>query len=126
MTPAAAVLWDLLTGAGGSLALSLIVTLALGLAALALLFLGSAVVTLARFARVVRRPLTGVAFGSFWSLLCGVGSVGFSGPVGSAKQYEPATRPRDVNRVQPLEVLNLQPGNPQRSVICHFISPFVV
>ncbi len=84
MTPAAAVLWDLLTGAGGSLALSLIVTLALGLAALALLFLGSAVVTLERFARVVRRPLTVVAFGIFWSLLVGVGSMGFSDPDATA------------------------------------------
>ncbi len=78
MTLAADVLWDLLSGAGGSLALTLIVTLALGLAALALLFLGSAVVTLERFARVARRPLTVVAFGIFWSLLVGVGSMGFT------------------------------------------------
>ena len=37
-------LWNVLTAAGGSLALTLIVTLALGITALTLLFVGSAVV----------------------------------------------------------------------------------
>ncbi len=84
MTLAADMLWDLLTAAGGSLALTLIVTLALGLAALALLFLGSAIVTLEHFARVVRRPLTVLAFGIFWSLLVGLGSMGFVDPDATA------------------------------------------
>ena len=44
-------LWGLLTAAGGTLALALIVTLAVGINALMLLFLGSAVVTLERFGR---------------------------------------------------------------------------
>lgn len=50
--------WQLLTAAGGTLALSFIVAIALGINALTLLFLGSAVVVLERFARAARR---------FWS-----------------------------------------------------------
>ncbi len=48
-------LWELLRAAGGSLALSFIVLLALGIATTTLLFLGSAVVVLERFARATRR-----------------------------------------------------------------------
>ena len=51
MTALVDVLWSVLTAAGGTLALGLIVTLAVGINALTLLFLGSAVVTLERFAR---------------------------------------------------------------------------
>ncbi len=52
----AAGVWDALSAAGGSIALSFIVALALGLAALTLFFLGSAVVVLERFARAARGP----------------------------------------------------------------------
>jgi hypothetical protein len=48
---AAALIWDALTVAGGTLALTLIVAIAVGINALALLFAGSAVVALERFAR---------------------------------------------------------------------------
>jgi lipoprotein-releasing system permease protein len=44
-------LWDALSAAGGSLALGFIVALVLGLCAMAILFFGSAVVVLERFAR---------------------------------------------------------------------------
>ncbi len=54
--PGLAALWDVLSAAGGTLALSFIVALALGINALTLLFLGSSVVVLERFARAVRRP----------------------------------------------------------------------
>ena len=47
-------LWDVLSTAGGTLALTFIVALALGINALTLLFLGSAVVALERFARAIR------------------------------------------------------------------------
>jgi lipoprotein-releasing system permease protein len=48
-------LWTILTGAGGTVALALIIAIALGINALTLLFFGSAVVALERFARVARR-----------------------------------------------------------------------
>ena len=44
--------WNVLAAGGGTLALVLIVTIAVGINALTLLFLGSAVVTLERFARL--------------------------------------------------------------------------
>ncbi len=50
--------WHVLTTAGGTLALSFIVAIALGINALTLLFLGSAVVVLERFARAARRVWT--------------------------------------------------------------------
>jgi lipoprotein-releasing system permease protein len=50
--------WQLLTAAGGTLALSFIIAIALGINALTLLFLGSAVVVLERFARAARRLWT--------------------------------------------------------------------
>ena len=49
-------LWDVLATAGGTVALSFIVALALGINALTLVFLGSSVVVLERFARSARRP----------------------------------------------------------------------
>jgi lipoprotein-releasing system permease protein len=48
-------LWDALVAASGSLALALIVALVLGICATAVLFFGSAVVVLDRFAREARR-----------------------------------------------------------------------
>jgi len=56
-------LWDLVSAAGGTLALSFIVALALGINALTILFLGSSVVVLERFARAVRRPRSVVIAG---------------------------------------------------------------
>ena len=50
-------LWSALTAAGGSLGLAFIIVLAFALVALALVFGGSAVVVLDRFARMARRPL---------------------------------------------------------------------
>jgi lipoprotein-releasing system permease protein len=55
--------WDLLTAAGGTLALSFIVALAVGMNALTLLFVGSAVVALERFARVARSGRNALACG---------------------------------------------------------------
>jgi len=71
MLAAATIFWDLLTAAGGSVALALIIALALGINAMTLLFVGSAVVALERFARAVRRTSSLVAFGAGWSLLLG-------------------------------------------------------
>jgi lipoprotein-releasing system permease protein len=56
MMPGLAAIWDVLSAAGGTLALTFIVALALGINALTILFLGSSVVVLERFARAVRRP----------------------------------------------------------------------
>ncbi len=66
-----ATVWDLLTTAGGALALSFIVALAVGITALTLLFVGSAVVVLERFARTVRRARSVVSFGAIWALAVG-------------------------------------------------------
>jgi lipoprotein-releasing system permease protein len=60
-------LWDVLAAAGGSVALSFIVALALGLAALTIFFLGSSVVVLERFARAARSPLRIALFGVLWA-----------------------------------------------------------
>ena len=68
MTPVAGLL-DVVTAAGGSVALTFIVALALGLGALTVFFLGSSVVVLERFARAVRSPLRIVFFGALWSAL---------------------------------------------------------
>jgi lipoprotein-releasing system permease protein len=68
MSPLAG-LWDILAAAGGSVALSFIVALALGLAALTIFFLGSSVVVLERFARAARSPVHIVLFGIAWAAL---------------------------------------------------------
>ncbi len=49
--------WQDATSIGGGIALAFIVSLSLGMAGLAVLYCGSAVVVLDRFARVARRPL---------------------------------------------------------------------
>jgi lipoprotein-releasing system permease protein len=64
-------LWDLLTATGGTVAIALIAGIALGINAMTLLFAGSAVVALERFARVARRPRSLLGFGLLWSLLLG-------------------------------------------------------
>jgi lipoprotein-releasing system permease protein len=73
-------LWDVLAAAGGTLALTLIVTIAVGINALTLLFLGSAVVTLERFARVARSARSLLGFGACWAVLVGAGSLYWSDP----------------------------------------------
>jgi lipoprotein-releasing system permease protein len=80
MTALIDVLWSVMTAAGGTLALGLIVTLAVGINALTLLFLGSAVVTLERFARANRRRGSLFGFGLAWSLLVAVGVAVWGGP----------------------------------------------
>jgi lipoprotein-releasing system permease protein len=68
VTAAAQQLFDLLSAAGGTFALSFLVALVLGIMVLTLLFLGSAVVVLERFARSVRRPTTVIATSAVWAL----------------------------------------------------------
>jgi lipoprotein-releasing system permease protein len=80
MTALTGVLWSVLTAAGGTLALGLIVTLAVGINALTLLFLGSAVVTLERFARANRRLGSLLGCGLVWSLLVAAGVAAWGGP----------------------------------------------
>jgi lipoprotein-releasing system permease protein len=67
----AAMLWDVLTAAGSTVALGLIVAIALGINAMALLFMGSAVVALERFARAARSWKSALCFGAVWSLVLG-------------------------------------------------------
>ena len=67
MTLFAAMLWDVLSAAGGTVALVLIVAIALGINAMTLLFAGSAVVALERFARAARRTRSWVWFALPWS-----------------------------------------------------------
>jgi lipoprotein-releasing system permease protein len=73
----AELLWQLLTAAGGSVALGLIIAIALGISAMALLFVGSSVVALERFARAARRTRSLVGFGLAWSLVLGAFTVYF-------------------------------------------------
>jgi lipoprotein-releasing system permease protein len=62
-------LWDVLAAAGGGVALTFIVALALGLAALTCFFLGSSVVVLERFARGARSPWRVLVFAAVWAAL---------------------------------------------------------
>ena len=64
-------LWDWLTAAGGTLALSFIVAIALGICATTLLFVGSAVVVLERFARVPHRLRSVAIVTVVWAALLG-------------------------------------------------------
>ena len=82
-------LWNVLTAAGGSLALMLIVTMAVGIVALTLLFAGSAVVTLEGFARVVRRWRSLLGFGLVWALFVGAGSLYFADARGRGRGGRP-------------------------------------
>jgi len=69
--PLAAQLWEWLTAAGGTLALSFIVAIALGICANTVLFLGSAVVVLERFARATRRLRSVAIVTVVWAALLG-------------------------------------------------------
>lgn len=71
MIPAAEALWSALTATGGTLALSFIVALALAIAANALLFVGSSVVVLERFARSTRRVTSVVGVTLVWAVALG-------------------------------------------------------
>ncbi len=71
MTPLATQFWDWLTAAGGTLALSFIVAIALGICATTVLFLGSAVVVLERFARATHRFRNVVIVTVVWAALLG-------------------------------------------------------
>ncbi len=64
-------LWDALAAAGGSFALAFIVALVLGICANAVLFFGSAVVVLERFARGARRWSSAVAMTLAFAVLLG-------------------------------------------------------
>jgi lipoprotein-releasing system permease protein len=68
-----AMIWDVLTVAGGTLALTLIVAIAVGINGLTLLFAGSAVVALEQFSRAARRWRSVVGVGIVWSVLTGFG-----------------------------------------------------
>ncbi len=68
-----ALVWDVLTAVGGTLALTLIIALAVGINGLAVLFAGSAVVALEQFAQVARRRSSVVALWIAWSALAGFG-----------------------------------------------------
>jgi len=68
VTAVAQQLLDLLGAAGGTFALSFLVALVLGIVVLTLLFLGSAVVVLERFARGVRRPGTLALASAAWAV----------------------------------------------------------
>jgi lipoprotein-releasing system permease protein len=68
-------LWDVLTAAGGTLALTLIVAIALGISAMTLLFTGSAVVVLERFARAAHQTRSLVGFAALWSLVVGAAAI---------------------------------------------------
>ena len=75
-----AMLWELLTAAGGTVALSFIVTIALGISALALLFVGSAVVALERFARVSTTLRSRLLVAGVWSVVVGVAALQWGAP----------------------------------------------
>jgi lipoprotein-releasing system permease protein len=68
-------LWDVLTATGGAVALTLIVAIALGISAMTLLFAGSAVVVLERFARAAQRTRSLVGCGALWSLVVGAAAI---------------------------------------------------
>jgi len=64
-------LFDALTAAGSTLALGLIVTLAVGISVLTLLFVGCAVVALEQFARSARSPRRIVGIAAAWAVVAG-------------------------------------------------------
>lgn len=68
-------LWAVLTAAGGSLALALIFAIAIGINAMTLLFVGSAVVALERFSRAAKRPLVMLVCALLWSGVIGAAMV---------------------------------------------------
>jgi hypothetical protein len=71
MTTLTTQLWDWISAAGGTLALSFIVAIALGICVNTVLFLGSAVVVLERFARATQRLRSVVIVTLVWAALLG-------------------------------------------------------
>jgi len=67
--------WTVLTAAGGTVALGLILAIALGINAMSLLFFGSAIVALERFARVASRRGVIAACVLVWAALLGAFSL---------------------------------------------------
>jgi lipoprotein-releasing system permease protein len=65
--------WDALTAVGGTLALTLIIAIAVGINGLTVLFAGSAVVALEQFAQAARRRSTVAVVWLAWSGLTGFG-----------------------------------------------------
>jgi lipoprotein-releasing system permease protein len=81
MTPiVTSVVWDVLTAAGGTLALTLIIAMAVGINVLTLLFLGSAVVALERFARIATRAIPTIACILIWSGAMGAAMLAWGVP----------------------------------------------
>jgi lipoprotein-releasing system permease protein len=72
--------WDALTAAGGTLALTLIVAIAIGISGLTLLFFGSAVVALEQFARANRSWTSLLVAAAVWSLCGGYAVLQSSAP----------------------------------------------
>jgi len=73
MTVPGAIVWDVLTAAGGTLALTLIIAIAVGINGLSLLFAGSAVVALEQFSRAARRFRSVAAAWVVWAALAAFG-----------------------------------------------------
>jgi len=71
-------LWDVLTTAGGSVALAFIVALVLGIGVMAVLFFGSAVVVLDHFAREAKRWV--------WAIVVTVGFAALLGALGTDEE----------------------------------------
>ncbi len=80
-------LWNGVVAAGGSLSLSLIVALAIAIVALTLLYLGSAVVVLERFARVVHRLPWVVVFGLMANLAAAAVALRIAMPESAARPW---------------------------------------
>jgi lipoprotein-releasing system permease protein len=68
-----ALVWDALTAVGSTLALTLIIAIAVGINGLTVLFAGSAVVALEQFAQAVRHRSTVAVVWIAWSALAGFG-----------------------------------------------------
>jgi lipoprotein-releasing system permease protein len=73
-------IWDVLAAAGGTVALTLIIAIAIGINGMTLLFAGSAVVALDQFAGAVRRWRSVLAVGLLTSGLLGFGSLQSGSP----------------------------------------------
>jgi lipoprotein-releasing system permease protein len=82
-----AVVWDVLTAAGGTLALTLIIAIAVGINGLSLLFAGSAVVALEQFSRATRRWGSVLGAGVAWSALAAFGCLQVWAPEMSAAPW---------------------------------------
>ena len=80
MEALSALAWGALTAAGSTLALTLIVAIAVGISGLTLLFVGSAVVALEQFARANRRWQSLLGCALLWSLFGGYAVMRASAP----------------------------------------------